>query len=105
MIVSNVVFFNFLMSKFFATLPPKLRKFCQNYTKKTKISGQKSEFSQKKKKHTSCKCQYGSSQQGVKWVKLIKHSQTLKQNHVLCTRLSTIINQQKYVGQSLFEGV
>jgi hypothetical protein len=98
-------FFQFFVVEIFATSPPKLRKFNQNYTKKTKnFRPKKANFCKKKHTHARGKCQDGSSQQGVKWVKLIKHSQTLQQNHVLCTRLCTI-NQQKCAGQSLFEGV
>jgi hypothetical protein len=40
-------FFQFFDVKFFATLPPKLRKNCQNYNKKTKISGSKKRIRKK----------------------------------------------------------
>jgi hypothetical protein len=108
MVVSNVFFFQFCDVKMFAILQPKLRKFSQKYTKKTKNSknfqnfrSKKSEFSSKQIKTTLVvSVNMVGSQQGVKWVKLIKHSQTLQQNHVLCcTGLSTI-NQQKCTVQS-----
>jgi len=92
--------FQFLDVEIFVTLPPKLRKFSQNYTKKfqkiPKFQVEKSKFSLKKKEEKTLVVSVNmvSSQQGVKLVKLIKHSQTLQQNDELCTGLSTI-NQQK----------
>jgi len=64
--------FQFLDVEIFVTLPPKLRNFSQNYTKKfqkiPKFQVEKSEFSLKKKKKTLVvNVNMVSSQKGSNW--------------------------------------